>query len=281
VNVTQDTPVTAERPISLPDARARGGAGRALRISRPLALGLASILGGLIVWEIGARIFSQPFVLPTVADTAAKALRLSITGELLTHIRASYLRILIGFAMGSVAGAVIGMAMGSVIHIRRLFEPLVNFFRFIPPIAWLAPVLIWFGVGEIGKILLIIYTTSFVVLLNALVGVSSVPRNRIRAARCFGASPLQVFKWVLLPSAVPYILTGMSIALTNSFATIVTAEMLAAQSGLGYLILVSRNYMATDKIFVGIVTLGVLGLMTSRAFDVGLHRCAWRYHLQK
>jgi len=265
-------------PVSRPLAGAADSPGL---LARPARLGILSILVGLAVWQASAALFFKPIVLPTVTDIVAEALLLLRTGDLQTHIQASYARILVGFLVGSLVGGVLGMAMGMVVHVRRLLEPLVNFFRFVPPIAWLGIVLIWFGVGETSKILIIVYTTSFVVLLNTMAGVFRVPRNQIRAARCFGLSPFQIFTRVVVPSTVRYILTGMQIALSNSFATIVTAEMIAAQSGLGYLILVSRNFMATDMIFVGIVTLGLLGLLTSRLFVVATQRIAWRYYLQK
>jgi NitT/TauT family transport system permease protein len=245
----------------------------------PVAVGAASVLVGLLVWQVGATLFFRPIVLPSVVDIAARAAELLASGDLLQHVQSSYLRILVGFLVGSLVGASLGMLMGMIVHVRRLLEPLVNFFRFVPPIAWLGVVLIWFGVGETSKILIIVYTTSFVVLLSTLAGVLAVPRNQVRAARCLGAGGLQVFRWVMLPASTRYVLTGMQIALTNSFATIVTAEMIAAETGLGHLILVSRNYMATDAIFVGIVTLGALGLLTSRAFATASRRAAWRFFL--
>ena len=251
-----------------------------LTIPPSITIGAVSIVLGLVVWQLVAEIFFTPFVLPSVSDVASRIMELIGTGELSIHIKASYLRIIIGFFFGSLLGALLGMIMGTIIHVRRLFEPLVNFLRFVPPIAWLAPVLIWFGIGETSKILLIVYTTSFMVLLNTMAGVMAVPLNQMRAARCFGASRLQIFRWILFPSTVPFIITGMYIGLTNSFATIVTAEMIAAQTGLGYLILVSRNFMATDTIFAGIITLGLLGLLTSRLFDFVSQRLAWRYYLR-
>ena len=246
----------------------------------PIAIGVAALFAGLIVWEFVARRFFHPFTLPAPSVVAAKAWELLMTGNLLGHIASSYIRIFVGFAVGSAVGGVLGIAMGTVPHIRRLLEPLVNFFRFIPPIAWIGPALIWFGIGEASKVLLIVYTTSFMVLLNCLAGLSSLPRNQLRAAQCFGASTFQTFCYIMLPAAVRYLLTGMRIGLMNSFATIITAEMIAAQSGLGYLILISFNFTAVDTIFVSIATLGVLGLLTSQLFERISRQIAWRYYLE-
>ena len=122
------------------------------------------------------------------------------------------------------------------------------------------PVVIWFGIGEISKVLIIVYTTIFIVLINTVVGVANIAPNKLRAAACLGATPLKIFILVTWPATLPFILTGMRLAMGNSFATVVSAEMIAADKGLGYLIFNSRLWMATDKIFIGIVCLGVLGL---------------------
>ena len=189
-------------------------------------------------------------------------------------------RILAGFAIGSAAGVLLGLAMGAFAPVRRFLDPIVNFLRFIPPIAWLSPFLIWFGIGETTKVLLITYTVTFMVMLNTLAGIIAIPKNRIRVAQCLGASRLQIFAFVVVPACVAYILTGMRIAMGNAFVTIVTAEMIAAQAGLGYLILVSKNFGGTDLIFLGMITLGILGLLTDRLFVMAIARYARRYHLQ-
>jgi NitT/TauT family transport system permease protein len=189
-------------------------------------------------------------------------------------------RIVAGFLIGSVVGIVLGLAMGAFASVRRFLDPIVNFLRFIPPIAWLSPFLIWFGIGETTKVLLIVYTVTFMVMLNTIAGIIAIPKNRIRAAQCFGASRAQIFFLVMTPASVAYILTGMRIATANAFITIVTAEMIAAQAGLGYLILVSKNFGGTDLIFLGMITLGILGLLTDRLFVYAIGRYARRYHLQ-
>jgi NitT/TauT family transport system permease protein len=117
-------------------------------------------------------------------------------------------------------------------------------------------------------------------MLNTIAGIIAIPKNRIRVAQCLGASRLQIFFLVMTPASVAYILTGMRIAMTNAFVTIVTAEMIAAQAGLGYLILVSKNFGGTDLIFLGMITLGILGFLTDRLFVYAIRRYAHRYHLQ-
>jgi len=199
------------------------------------------------------------------------------SGELWEHINISLQRILAGFLIGSAIAAPAGLLMGSIPIMRAIFDPYVQFFRFVPSLAWLTPVVIWFGIGETPKVLIIVYTTIFIVLINTMVGVSHIAPNKLRAAACLGATPFKTFIFVTLPATLPFILTGMRLAMGNSFATVIAAEMIAADSGLGYLIFNSRLWMATDKIFIGIVCLGALGLTTDRFFRYLIVRYAHQY----
>jgi NitT/TauT family transport system permease protein len=199
------------------------------------------------------------------------------SGELFEHINISMQRILAGFLIGSAIAAPAGLLMGSIPIVRAIFDPYVQFFRFVPSLAWLTPVVIWFGIGETSKVLIIVYTTIFIVLINTMVGVAHIAPNKLRAAACLGATPFKAFIFVTLPATLPFILTGMRLAMGNSFATVVSAEMIAADSGLGYLIFNSRLWMATDKIFIGIVCLGALGLTTDRLFRYLIVRFAHQY----
>jgi ABC-type nitrate/sulfonate/bicarbonate transport system permease component len=209
-----------------------------------------------------------------VLDTGIEMVR---SGELFEHISISMQRILLGFFIGSALAAPIGLLMGSVRKVRIIFDPYTQFFRFVPSLAWLTPVVLWFGVGETSKVLIIIYTTMFIVLINTIVGVANIAPNKLRAAACLGATPVKAFLHVTLPATLPFILTGMRLAMGNSFATVVAAEMIAADSGLGYLIFNSRLWMATDRIFIGIVCLGTLGLITDRFFRYLIVRFAHQY----
>ncbi len=242
-----------------------------------LLIGAASVAVTLAIWEIAARAFFVPAVLPAPSVIAREMLAHARAGRLSLDVVMSLRRILVGFVAGSLVGAFLGLSMGSFAAVRRLLEPLVQFFRFIPPIAWLTPVLIWFGIGENGKYVLILYTTTFMVTLNTFAGVLSVPANHVRAARCFGASRLQLFVHVTVPAALAYILTGMRIGMGNSFQTLIVAEMLAANEGLGYLIHSSRIQLSTELVFVGVLALGTLGLVADATFQLLVRTLAWRY----
>ena len=143
------------------------------------------------------------------------------SGVLEGHALASLRRVLSGFAIGAAAGIVLGLAAGSLRLARLALDPYVNFFRFVPAIALLTPFVVWFGIGEKSKVLLIVFATLFIVLLNTVAGVDDIPRNRLRAGRMLGASRWQEFRLIVVPSTLPYMLTGMRIAMGVSFASII------------------------------------------------------------
>jgi NitT/TauT family transport system permease protein len=147
---------------------------------------------------------------------------------------------------------------------RQYEQTEVHTLRFIGPIAWISAVMMWFGLGETSKVILIVYTTTFVVLISTMIGVMTIHPNKLRAARVFGARGFRLFAHVTLPAALPHVLTGARLAMMNSFMTIIAAEMVAAREGLGFLIFNSRQWMEVDAIFVGMITLGLLGLLADR-----------------
>jgi len=153
----------------------------------------------------------------------------------------------------------------------------VEFFRFIPPIAFVTLAIIWFGLGEASKIVLIVYTTLFMVAINTMIGVLIIDPDKRFAALCLGASERQVFFHVTIPAAIPNIVTGMKIAMGNSFMTVVSAEMIAAKTGVGYLIMNSRLFLLTEWIFVGIITLGLMGFISDRALRLVANTTLRRY----
>lgn len=242
------------------------------------SIGIVAVLLGLLLWHILSKFF-PPLFLPSPAMTWAAALELAGDGSLWTSILASSKRILVGWAIGVAVGAPMGVLMGYFDIVRRLLDPYIEFFRFIPPIAFVTLAVIWLGPGEASKVALILYTSIFIVTVNTIAGVLAVNPLRIRAAQALGASPMQTLRTVIVPSTVPYIFTGARLAMGNSFLTIVSAEIVAAQEGLGAMIWTSRNYGRTEWVFVGIVTLGVLGLLFDRILRYVAHRTLRHYEI--
>jgi ABC-type nitrate/sulfonate/bicarbonate transport system permease component len=138
-------------------------------------------------------------------------------------------------------------------------------------------VLIWFGIDEFAKYFLVSYTAAIIVLLNTAAGVASMPIIRERAAACLGANERQIYLHVILPSTIPYIITGMRTALGFSFMAIVAAELIAAENGIGYLIMQSRMLIQVDQTFAGLLTLSALGALSDVAFRLTLSRFGRRY----
>jgi len=218
----------------------------------------------ILLWDFASRAFDVPVLFPGPLSTWNKALQLVAEGQLQTDILISLSRIAVGFVLGSLLGMTLGLMMGLSRPIADTLGPFVHTLRFIGPIAWISAVMMWFGLGETSKVILIIYTTTFVVLISTMIGVMTIHPNKLRAARVFGARGFRLFAHVTLPAALPHVLTGARLAMMNSFMTIIAAEMVAAREGLGFLIFNSRQWMEVDAIFVGMITLGLLGLLADR-----------------
>jgi NitT/TauT family transport system permease protein len=243
---------------------------------RALATAGLSVAAFVVLWQI-ASARDDTILFPGPVATVKAVLALLNEGVLSLDVRVSLVRIGVGFAVGVVVGVPLGLAMGTFPPVKIFFEPYIQFLRFVPAIAWLVPAILWFGIGELSKIFLIVYTTVFLVMLNTMVGVASVRRNQIRAAQCFGAGPWQRYAWVILPATMPYILTGMRLAMGNSFAAVVGAELIAADHGIGFLIMDSWMWMAADKMFAGMLTLGLLGVLADLLFQAITILFAQRY----
>lgn len=237
---------------------------------------LISIVAGVVLWDLLSRSVN-PMFLPSPWTTWLSVGELWADGTLTRSVLASSQRIAVGWGLGLVVGIPLGLIMGHFKLVRRLLDPYIEFFRFIPPIAFVTLVIIWFGPGESSKVSLIFYTTVFIVVLNMIAGVLSVSDLRLRAAASLGAGPVWTLLTVILPSTVPYMVTGARLAMGNSFLTIVSAEMIAAQDGLGALIWSARNFGRTEWVFVGIIVLGLLGFLFDRIVRVVANAFLRRY----
>ena len=190
------------------------------------------------------------------------------SGELIGDASASLYRVGAGFMIGMVLALPFGLLMGANDAIYRLFNPLFQLLRPIPPIAFIPLSILWFGLGNPPAIFLIIIGAFFPVLMNTIAGVRQVDGIYIRAAQSLGANQWTLFLRVMLPAAMPYILAGMRIGIGTAFIVVIVSEMIAVNSGLGYRILEAREFFWSDKIIAGMFSIGLLGL----AIDTGMSR---------
>jgi len=246
-------------------------------VANQLAIAVVSITLAVLAWAAFASYFAVPDLVPSPTATAAAAMTMIENGSLFWHVVVSLERVLVGYGAGCIVGVIIGALMGRI-HLFGLFaSPLLQLLRPISPVALVPLSIIWFGIGDMSRYFIIFYGVVIIMIMNTAAGVSSTPNIRLNAARCLGAKQQQLFRRVIIPSAVPYILTGMRVALGFAFMGIVAAEMIAAQSGIGYLIMQSRTLLRTDIMFVGLVTLGVLGAIIDSCFKIAIDRTMKRF----
>ena len=186
--------------------------------------------------------------------------------NLLEHTWYSLQRVLLGFLIGAVVGIPIGYAMGLTSWARGWFDPIVEFMRPIPPLALIPLIIIWFGIGELGKVVLLFLAALWIMIIAARSGVSGVAISKVHAAYSLGASKWQILSKVIVPNSLPDIFTGARVAMGVCWGTVVAAELVAANVGLGKMIVTASKFQQTDIIIVGIIVIGVIGF----AIEVGM-----------
>lgn len=232
----------------------------------------------LVVYSIGAVAFLfvlwaavtttglvGPGYLPTPQAMFTEFVNLLQDGykgkSLWAHIEASLLRTLIGFAIGCAIGIPLGLLSGYSKKVGAMFSPVMAFVRPIPPIAFIPMAVLYFGLGETGKIVLILFTAFNYAFVNAHAGAASVPMSYYRAAQSIGLNSTQVFFRIVVLAAVPQIFTGLKVAMALSWAVVVAAELVGAQAGLGFMISDAAQLFRIPVVFIGIALIGVIGLM--------------------
>jgi ABC-type nitrate/sulfonate/bicarbonate transport system permease component len=259
---------------STPDPAPASKQGIVLRQVIMAGIGFATLF---IAWDLSVRYYFNSILVPSPAVTYQAAKEMLLSGDLVKHVGASLGRVLVGYFAGCAIGIVLGVLIGRIRFVRELIDPVIELVRPISPVAIVPLAMLWFGIGEGSKIFVIVWASVFIVLLNTAAGVAQTPRTRIRAAQTLGATPLQIFVKVAVPSAVPFILTGMRVALGFAFMGVVAAELIGAREGIGFVIMNSRNLMQTDQLFVGLLALAVVGAFIDRVFRVLLDRSTRRY----
>lgn len=270
------TTSTAGRGTGRPGPRVSPSRGL-VELLRPLLMVLASVGVFVLLWQFLSTFVLNPYMIPPPTAVAAAFVPMAETGEIFKHVTVSFVRVVIGFVLGSALAIVVGVVMGRMRVVYELLDPIIEFLRYLSPTAMIPIAVIWFGIGENSKYFLIFWGTFFFVLINTVAGVMRTPVARQRAAQCLGASEFQIFIFVVIPSAVPYIVTGMRVAMASSFMSIIPAEMLAADFGLGYLLQTAGMLVQTDRIFVALATISLLGFITDRLFRLLVDRTLSRY----
>lgn len=223
----------------------------------------------MALWAAATNLgWIQPLFLPSPQAVWQQFIEVSQDGfadaTLLTHLGWSAMRVFGAFALAVVTAIPVGVLMGVNRVVRGIFDPIVEFYRPLPPLAYLPLVVIWLGIGESSKIMLIYLAMFAPLALSARAGVRAVAIEQIHAAYSMGATRSQVLWHVIAPAALPDILTGMRIAIGFGWTTLVAAEMVAATAGLGFMVLSASKFMVTDVVIMGILVIGALAL----AFDM-------------
>jgi taurine transport system permease protein len=175
------------------------------------------------------------------------------------HLYWSLTRVIIGFALGALVGIPLGYAMGLSNWFRGWFDPIVEFMRPVPPLALIPLVIIWAGIGESGKIILLFLAALWIMAISARAGVSGVAISKVHAAYSLGASKWQLLRHVIVPNSLPEIFTGARVAMGVCWGTVVAAELVAAEKGAGMMIMVASRFQLTDIVIMGIILIGIIG----------------------
>jgi ABC-type nitrate/sulfonate/bicarbonate transport system permease component len=224
----------------------------------------------IVVWQcvsvFGQRVNPQlDVMLPPPTAVFSAALDLLKRGVLFTHIFDSLMRVLEAVGSATLIGVPLGLAMGWFPRFRRAVDPLLEFVRPIPPLAWIPLSILWFGIGDAQIVYIIFLAAFFPIVLNSMAGARDVDPYLVRAGLSLGARPGELFQTVVLPGALPNVFTGVRIGLGIGWMALVAGELVAAPSGLGYMINNARTIFRSDYILLGMVLIGVLGLLLDYA----------------
>ena len=239
----------------------RGGSAVQTAIAGALAEGalfLAPILVVVAVWQAATMWLQTPvYLLPSPIAVAQAAWRLLSDGTLVEYLVASVGRLFIGTVLAFAIAVPLGYAVGVSRTADRMFSPIISVAQPIPGIAWIPLAILWFGLGPMAVGFIIFLAAFFPIALNTVTGVRTISRDLVRVARVFHLPPRMVLLDVVIPGALPYIVTGTRLGFGYAWRALVAGEMIAATSGLGYMIFQARDYLKTDEVIVGMLTIGL------------------------
>lgn len=249
-------------------------------IVKPLRGAIPYLIAGfaiITVWQLVVVILHpSAAILPSPFKTLNTLWELIQSGELFVHISSSLSRVVLAWFLAAIVAIPLGLIQGTNEKFEKIFDPVIELFRPISPLAWIPLAILWFGIGESGKIFIIFVATFFPMLLNTVSGVKSVDPVMVRAGRILGCdTSLKLFIKVILPASMPTILVGMRIAFGTGWAAIIAAELVAAQNGLGFLISEGMEILRSDLVLAGMVVIGVLGVLIDSIFRLIGKKVNW------
>ncbi|AXU76798.1 ABC transporter permease [Clostridioides difficile] len=223
----------------------------------------------LLLWKITNYLgIWSDYILPSPEKVYSTFLKMISDGSIFINVYASMKRVLIGFAISTAIGVPLGIFFGIYSGVYEYFKSLINFLRNTPPLALIPMLILWFGIGEESKIIIIVLASFFPIFTSTLKGIKNCDSKLIEVGRVFEFSKLQIIFKIIIPNAILDIAVGLKLALGYSFRAIIGAELVAASSGLGYLISDGKEMSRTDVVIVGIIVIGLLGIITDYIFSI-------------
>ncbi|WP_311134014.1 MULTISPECIES: ABC transporter permease [Synechococcaceae] len=247
------------------------------QLDQPWLLGLVGIFSLLLLWQlVAASRVVDPLFLPSPAEVLAAGAEQAQEGILVNDAVASIGRVLGGYALSILVSLPLGIAMGSNRLVCQLLEPLLGLIRYMPAPAFIPLLIIYFGLGELPKVLLIFIGTLFFNTLMIMDAVKFVPRELLESALTMGGRGLQIITKVVAPFIAPQVLDAYRINMAAAWNLVIVAELVAANEGLGKRISLAQRFLRTDEIFVGLIVIGLIGLLIDLGFRLLMRRtCRW------
>lgn len=245
---------------------------------RKFWLMLAGLASVILIWELTARFSGwRAHVFPRPLVVARSIAELLMSGVLFQHTVASLFRVTLGFYLAVVVGVPLGILLGRVRTINHFLGPVVQLLRPVSPLAWIPLAMLWFGIGDPPAVFLIFLSSFFPLVVSIAVAARSINPIYFQVAANFNFTRLEVFSKIIVPAIVPAAATALRISITIAWVVVVAAEMIAVQSGLGYLILDSRNALRMDYVMAGMIVIGIIGLLLDLVIKRlgGIESAAW------